>query len=106
MISNWDSRLRGILDAHALSIQFDTIVVSCEVGSEKPAPAIFDRALRALDLAPGQAVHVGDDLVSDYEGSCRAGMRGVLLVRHGEPPRGVEAVATLDGLLPLVESAR
>jgi putative hydrolase of the HAD superfamily len=103
VISNWDSRLRRILDAHALSSQFEAIVVSCEVGSEKPAPAIFERALRQLDLAPGEALHVGDDLVSDYEGSRGAGMRGVLLVRHGEPPGGVTAVATLDGLLPLVD---
>jgi putative hydrolase of the HAD superfamily len=106
VISNWDSRLRGILDAHALSPQFDTIVVSCEVGVEKPGAEIFAHALRAVGLAPGEALHVGDDHVSDYEGSRAAGMMGVLLVRQGAPPHGAVAVETLEGLVGLVDGAR
>lgn len=106
IISNWDSRLRGILDAHRLSEQFDPIVVSCEVGIEKPGPGIFARALEGLDLDPAEALHVGDDLLSDYEGAQGAGMRGVLLVRMGAPPTGVRAVATLEGLVGILDGAR
>lgn len=105
IISNWDSRLRGLLDAHGLSAEFDPIVVSCEAGVEKPGPRIFERALDATGVAPEQTLHIGDDLVSDYEGARRAGMTGVLLVRRGSPPAGVLSVTTLDGLLGIVDSA-
>jgi len=103
IISNWDSRLRGLLDAHGLSPQFDPIVVSCEAGVEKPGAGIFTHALRAAGLAPEETLHVGDDLVSDYEGARSAGMTGVLLVRKGSPPAGVLSVTALDGLIPIVD---
>src|SRR5262245_10839498 len=89
IVSNWDSRLRGLLDAHGLSPVFDPIVVSCEAGVEKPGPGIFERALSAAGVAPEEALHVGDDLVGDYEGARGAGLTGVLLVRRGSPPTGV-----------------
>ena len=34
---------------------------AAEVGSEKPSPIIFQAAVRALGLQPGECVHVGDD---------------------------------------------
>src|SRR5213593_1477681 len=39
IISNWDSRLRRTLSGLGLAEAFETIVVSCEVGVEKPAAA-------------------------------------------------------------------
>ncbi len=32
-----------------------------EVGCEKPEPGIFQVALASLGVAPGDALHVGDD---------------------------------------------
>ena len=106
IISNWDSRLRAILEAHRLATQFDPIVVSCEVGVEKPGPGIFARALQGRPFGPEEALHVGDDLVSDYEGARAAGLQSVLLVRRGSPPSGVRAIASLEGLLDIVDGGR
>ena len=105
VISNWDSRLRSLLDALDLLDEFETIVVSSEVGVEKPERAIFERALGELGLAPHEAFHVGDDPVSDYEGPLAAGIDAALLVRRGPPPPGVASLGRLDGLVALLGPA-
>jgi len=78
-------------------------VISCEAGVEKPGSGIFETALSAMGVAPDEALHVGDDLVSDYEGSRAAGMHGVLLVRHGRAPEGILSIPTLEGLVAIVD---
>jgi HAD superfamily hydrolase (TIGR01549 family) len=40
---------------------FDAIIVSAEVGAEKPNPVIFEAACSQLGLDPYDTVHVGDD---------------------------------------------
>lgn len=85
VISNWDSRLRPLLEALDLAREFDAIVVSCEVRSEKPSPAIFRRGLEALGVRADEAFHIGDDLGGDYDGARMAGMEAALLVRSRSP---------------------
>ena len=102
VISNWDSRLRPLLGKLGLAEEFEEIVVSSEVGAEKPAPAIFEAALGLMGASPGEALHVGDDLVSDYEGAAAMGMEAALLVRRGDAPAHARSVTSLDGLLPIL----
>ena len=102
IISNWDSRLRALLDALGLAPEFETIAVSCEVGVEKPGRAIFEHALGQLGVSPHEAFHVGDDAVADYEGPREAGLRAALLVRNGTPPAGIPTVPGLQGILSLL----
>ncbi len=61
VVSNFDTRLRPLLDALELSPLFDTIVVSAEVGAEKPNPLLFETACSQLGIDPEEALHVGDD---------------------------------------------
>lgn len=53
---------------------FDAVVVSAEVGAEKPNPVIFEAALQALGMRPGEVVHVGDDRRNDVWGARDAGI--------------------------------
>ncbi len=55
-------------------VDVDAIVVSGVVGIEKPDPRIFDMALRAMDVRPTEAVHVGDSLRFDVDGATTAGI--------------------------------
>ena len=50
---------------------------SCEVGWEKPAPKIFEEALRCLELPPAQVAFVGDFLRYDIAGAQGVGMKGI-----------------------------
>lgn len=83
VISNWDERLRGLLEELGLARRFEVIVVSCEVGVLKPERRIFEAALRALALPAEAVLHVGDDFESDVLGAQGAGMRALHLARRG-----------------------
>ena len=48
LLSNWDQRLRGLLQALDLAAHFEVMIISGEVGVEKPDIEIFRIAERAL----------------------------------------------------------
>lgn len=102
VVSNFDSRLPGILQSLGIWGQVDAVVYSSEAGSAKPDAAIFRRALRVLGVDPTRAVHVGDSARADVAGARAAGITGVLIQRG--PPAGTVpggAIQSLDELLRL-----
>jgi putative hydrolase of the HAD superfamily len=56
---------------------FDHLLFSADVGIRKPHPQIFQTALAALEVAPHEAVFVGDRVPEDVAGAMRVGMRAV-----------------------------
>ena len=102
IISNWDDRLRPLLHTLRLARWFDAIVISCEVGASKPAPAIFAAAARQLGVPADSILHVGDRIEADVAGANAAGFRGVQIDRRA---KGAEAgrVGSLLDLLPRVK---
>ena len=58
----------------------------------KPHPAIFERALEALGVAPENALFVGDRLFEDVRGAAELGMTTMqaLWYRADEHPDGAE----------------
>jgi putative hydrolase of the HAD superfamily len=83
VISNFDSRLLGILEGLGAAGWFDHIFVSSRVGYAKPAPQIFDTALAYRGLNAGDALHVGDSQENDFHGAMNAGLKSVLVERSG-----------------------
>jgi REG-2-like HAD superfamily hydrolase len=69
VVSNFDTRLRPILHELGVTHLFDEIIVSAEVGVEKPNPMIFEIALSRLQVDADNAVHVGDDRRNDIWGA-------------------------------------
>ena len=99
VVSNWDVSLHDVLERTQLRGLVDVVVVSATVGAAKPDPAIFAQALAALGAAPGEAVHVGDDVDLDVVGARAAGIEPVLVARDGAPgPPGVRTITGLDAL--------
>ena len=79
-------------------------VSSAEHGYMKPHPSIFLSALAELDVAPKDAVMVGDSLRHDIEGALNIGMRAVWLHRgDGAAP---QSLAIHDGSVPVIRSLR
>lgn len=83
VVSNSDGRVEEALVAAGLRDRFDLVIDSALVGVEKPDPAIFRAALKALGVAPREALYVGDLYDVDVVGARAAGIEGVLLVRGG-----------------------
>ena len=68
------------LDQMGIAERIDFAVFSSEVGKRKPHPAIFERALEALEVAPAEAMFVGDRLYEDVRGAGELGMTTVQAV--------------------------
>jgi putative hydrolase of the HAD superfamily len=104
VVSNWDSRLLGILEGLGLAARMGAVMVSARVGARKPGPRIFELAVEALGVEPGRTLMVGDSLTDDVEGARGAGLIGVLLQRDDTPPPAdVIAIRSLAELLSLPE---
>lgn len=80
VVSNFDSRLHGLLAGLGLERWLDAVIISSTVGAAKPSPLPFRQALERLGLAAHQAWHVGDS-PEDGEGARAAGLR-CLIVRR------------------------
>jgi len=79
VISNSDGTCREILRRLRLLPFFAAVYDSTEVGVEKPDAAIFERAMRELDLSPNETLHMGDLEAVDVLGARRAGILPVLV---------------------------
>jgi len=87
IISNWDERLRPLLDKLGLAKYFRSLIVSCEAGHVKPDPEIFLRAAAELGCDPAAVLHVGDNVPEDAGGAQAAGLQAVLIERSGRRGR-------------------
>jgi putative hydrolase of the HAD superfamily len=86
VISNWDERVRPLLQQFKLADYFDAVIVSCEVGFPKPSPVIFEHASVKLALPPEAILHVGDSAEVDVEGARNAGLQTLELRREIREP--------------------
>jgi len=82
VVSNFDGRLRMILEHLGISKFFSHIFVSSEIGADKPDPEIFRRALKFMNLQPPEVLHVGDDPDRDWRAAASAGLRVFKLDRR------------------------
>jgi putative hydrolase of the HAD superfamily len=104
VISNFDSRLIGILEGLGAATWFEQIFISSCVGYAKPDRRIFEAALNEHRLSAASALHVGDSEINDLHGANNAGLKGILVDRSsGASSRAQERVASLDEILSLLD---
>lgn len=80
VVSNFDSRLPGLLAGLGVTEHLHTVVVSSTAGAAKPDPLPYRLALEALGLPPEAVWHVGDS-PEDDAGARAAGIRCMLVER-------------------------
>ena len=91
--------LKIILQRLGILEHFDVLTFSDVVGVRKPDPHIFHLTLDRLEIAPDQALHVGDNPTTDILGARGAGMWAVLLGSSQESlaeDRRVRAIKALE----------
>lgn len=71
------------------------MVVSDEIGIQKPAKAIFDHALRETGADEETSVMIGDNPETDIKGAIEAGWKDIYFNPHGAP---------YDGAAPQIRS--
>jgi len=74
VISNFDGRLRFILQHLGISKYFAQVFISSELGADKPDLEIFRRALKIMHLDADEVLHVGDDPERDWKAAAAAGL--------------------------------
>ncbi|KKO55566.1 HAD family hydrolase [Paenibacillus sp. DMB20] len=91
LISNWDETARSVLAENGLDEELDEIIVSSEVGMEKPDLGIFRLALERGNVSPKQSLYIGDNYYDDVVGSQKVGMHCLLINPYGK--YGVEELS-------------
>ncbi len=81
VISNFDRRLRVILEQLGIIRFFEHLFISSEIGCEKPHIRIFQSAVETMNADPAKCLHVGDDARADGEGARAAGLQSLVLSR-------------------------
>ena len=92
VVSNWDSRLPGLLRDLGLRRYFGPLLVSALEACEKPDSRIFHRAAERAGVLPREVLHVGDRDREDLEGALQAGCLALKVEREGGGGIGLEAV--------------
>jgi HAD superfamily hydrolase (TIGR01509 family) len=82
--------VRWGLECYDLAGYFPVVATSGDTGYYKSDPRLYAWALDRLEVAPAQAVHVGDHPRFDVQGAQAAGMRAVLFTRGGTHPPAAE----------------
>ncbi|MGA2285186.1 MAG: HAD family hydrolase [Dehalococcoidia bacterium] len=80
--------LASSLRRFGLLRNIDALVVSSEVGWGKPHPAIFEEALRRLDVQPEETMFIGDTVLADIQGAQAIGMKAVLTWEYRQEDPG------------------
>jgi len=110
VLSNVDDELFGFSHARIGTV-LDFAVTAQQVKSYKPSAANFRALLKALDLEPGQVLHVAESRFHDIEPASKLGFRTAWVQRQrgssasGEPvDQGVKADLHVFSLRELCES--
>lgn len=82
VISNFSPTLKTILADKGILDCFEHVIVSTEVGIEKPNPAIFHLALDQAGLKPSEVLYIGDHDQNDIWAPAQIGMDAVKILRY------------------------
>ena len=77
------------------------VLISREVGFNKPSPVIFEEALRKLGLPAQSVLHIGDSRSEDLDGARAAGLQGLELVRAARAAHDDQIASLTDITLRL-----
>ena len=91
-------------DKSGLRDCFAHIVLSEEVGCQKPNPRIFEEALRMNGLQAEEVVMIGDSWSSDIQGAINAGIDQIWIRKSKDPlPEGQSATYLVQSLSEVME---
>ena len=91
-------------DKSGLRDCFAHIVLSEEVGCQKPNPRIFEEALRMNSLQAEDVVMIGDSWSSDIQGAINAGIDQIWIRKSKDPlPEGQSATYLVQSLSEVME---
>jgi putative hydrolase of the HAD superfamily len=70
--------LRKLLERNDLIQYFTAFTFSDEAGHSKPHIDVFNSTLKQLGVVPQEAIHIGDNEITDIQGAIDAGMKSIM----------------------------
>jgi putative hydrolase of the HAD superfamily len=102
MASNYDSRLRTVVQGKAELRSIGHLIISSEIGWRKPSEKFFAAIGRTVAQPVDKILYIGDDPINDYQGAAAAGLRAVLFDPNEEEASSTsQRVSRLEELLAL-----
>ncbi len=101
LISNWDLRLRKLLEDLNIAKYFKVILISSEFGFEKPSLKIFEEGINSTKhLSIQNYFYYGDKIDLDYYPPRVLGYKSFL---RSKPVEGIETAENLKELISILE---
>ena len=104
IVSNSEGMLDELFITLGIRAHIDLLLDSGKLGVEKPDPRIFQRALDAFGVQPGQALHLGDSIATDVRGAQAAGVRVALIDPFGHCEGREPQVPRVPGVVAVAEA--
>ncbi|WP_395027909.1 HAD family hydrolase, partial [Robinsoniella sp.] len=82
---------RKVLEENQLLDLLDTVVISSEMGVEKPEKEIFEAAFEQGNTCAKESLYVGDNYYDDVLGAAKVEMNCVLINPYGN--EGIEEIS-------------
>jgi FMN phosphatase YigB (HAD superfamily) len=102
---NQPPQARAALEAMELGA--DEILISADLGFEKPSRGFFEKVAEAAGAKPAEVLYIGDRVDNDVLPARSLGMMAVLIRRgpwgylHAEWPQAAQADGVVDTLLEI-----
>ncbi|MFX1518852.1 MAG: HAD family hydrolase [Promethearchaeota archaeon] len=92
------NKVESELNREKIRDLFDIIVVSSEIGKNKPSLTLFQAALKKLNVNPKNSIYIGDRLLYDIMPAKKLGFKAVIWIRQGAHSK--EGMNQLDSIRP------
>jgi putative hydrolase of the HAD superfamily len=102
LASNFDRRLRSVVEPMPIRPFLNQLVISSEIGWRKPAAEFFSHVVELLQLPAEAILFVGDDRTNDFDAARSAGMQSFLLDPKKKHLDIAKRIERLGELLDLV----
>ena len=91
------------MDLSNLNPYFKNVIISEDVGVNKPDPAIFEYALDKAKAVKGQSIMIGDSIEADIDGALNFGLDAVFFnaTQKEKPSHVKHQVENLTELLDM-----
>jgi HAD superfamily hydrolase (TIGR01549 family) len=92
------------IDAMGIKFLFEdgSIIVSEEVGCEKPDPQIYHKALDYFGVTPKETIFIGDSWANDVEGPAKIGISSIWINNRQESERvNLKLIGTVSNLFEI-----
>lgn len=86
------------IESAGLTSYFDKVILSDEVGINKPDPKIFHHALREAGIVKEEALMIGDNYFSDITGAYNSGIDQIWFNPGNKPEAGIKPTYTVKSL--------